>query len=478
MTDNKISSFVASIIALLMASGIHSMAHAVKPINISLYDIDVSQAERERLQKVLDTFFSESISVISERNVITTVRLTNKKETSMQWYRSRFQLPSLPSFAVFTLRDRAPSNGITAILKRPYIMITSTIAYPVDTNEAALTMLSGRRVDGIIDYAANIAMYVSNNQEVEYQILRDETPLFIEFSSKTELYEFERAVYEAQQNERSTPFINTLTASNEAPQTPIRIFALNKLFDNDSKKLRPINEEISAAQWWDDMLSDYSLTLDHASSSEAFAAMSEGGNVCILNVYKNAEREKLAYFSKPAVFYLKPRIYAPASSEKALKLKTSMNDKPINFSEWSPREKGITLGYSNIVQSYLANIKVDTYIDNQEFINLDEIPYERVNAMLKSNIVDFIIEYPSRLKQLRAQVGDTSSLINFEIENATTSTPAYIACNRSSIGRDVISAINFVLSDATKIGPLIDIYTDGFSASEIEKYTQDALQVH
>lgn len=478
MKNRPLGSYIFLFLTLIGLNGFLAFAQATTLINIALEDVDVSLDERAKLQNSLTAFFNDDISVISDNYITTNIQLTTGENTTSQWYRSRYQLPSLPGFAYFSLPNPSPGTEITAVLKRPYTILTNSVAYPVNDISAALTMLSGQRVNGIIDYSANVALYFMENDELEYEIIREATPLFIEFSSMTELDVFEQLVMAAEQEGRSIPFPSKQTVETRSAKTQVDFYVLNKLFDNGTKKLLPLTEEVSAMQWWDDSLPEYNLTLRYASSSEAFAAMSEAENICIMNIFKDAEREKLAYFSKPALFYLNARLYALASSEAAQTLKKSLNGMPVNLIEWLPQQKDTIFGYSNVVLRLLGDIAMSTNANKQRYINLDELPIERVVGLLQRNRVDFVIDYPTRLKQARDKVGDTSPLISFEIENATESSAAYIACNRSPIGSTLISSINSVLADPTKIETLIEIYTQGYSASDVEKYREDALQPH
>ena len=181
------------IFILFVASSMITNAQKVVRINFVLEDIKVSEKELSRLGSELQHYFVDKVELVSERDSSASIRLTTKPSES-QWMRSRYQLPPLPGFALFTPEQVTSETGVIAVLNRPYILFTESLAYPTDTRQAALNMLSRKRVDSILDYSANAALYQIDDRDIEFRIIREESPIYIEFNSITQLTKFEQEV--------------------------------------------------------------------------------------------------------------------------------------------------------------------------------------------------------------------------------------------------------------------------------------------
>lgn len=450
--------------------------HAVTKAEIALDNVYVSSEERQKLQDLLTPYFDQRVTVSLNQYEPAQVRLTNGVSSSQHWFRSRYRLPSIPAFARFYLSSDMSPGGVTAILKRPYMLSTIENAYQVDNKDAALTMLEGNRVVGILDYAANSALYLMNNPGLKSEVIRDRTPLYIEFTSRLEQEQFEQRVAQATNNGVPSPFETDVDTEARTSATEIKWFLLNKLFDNGTKKLLPVSDEVKAAAWWDEMLPQYALSVTFANSTEAFSSLTRTDNVCVMNVYKNTKRQKQALFTQPTVYYLNVRIYGRTDTLKTQALNAGYEGMPVNLNTWLPLQQDSIFGYSGVALRNTVDMPDTLLADDTRFINLDKLPFERVVALLDRKRVDYIIDYPSRLKEARARVGDTTPLSSFEIENATESAPAYVACSDSATGQSVVSAIDLVLQDPKKADFLIGIYTDGLSQSEKQAYRRDAGQ--
>ncbi|WP_026375832.1 hypothetical protein [Aestuariibacter salexigens] len=449
----------------------HAHSKTTQHLHFLPEQITLSEQQRERIEQHFSEVLNTPVIYHSDVAADVTIRLSVVPQPDEDWLRSRYEYAAIPAFALLTLPGGiSQSSEFTGVVNRPYRLRYETAVYPIDEEEAALTLLERGRISAIIDYADNAGLYTSRNKHIEKQAISSSKPVYIEFTTASAREHFETRIEQLIAENISVPFVKSASDTSRHADSTLHWILINKYFDNNQDALTVSYSDTEATQWWRQQLANNTtLQIHNMSSTAAFDFIVENANACILNVLRTEARQQVTYFSQPAVYYLDLRLYALRESEHAQLLKRQTGQRTLSLETLASTYPSLIFGYTRgaITHPVIGDIIAD---EPQRFINLDSGEMERAIPLLKRGRIDYMLEYPTTLHEIRRAVGDDTPLTSFALEDSKQAVPAHIACSLTERGKQHINEINAILEDPSLRKSLADVYTKGMSESEQRAY--------
>ncbi len=169
-------------------------------------------------------------------------------------------------------------------------------------------------------------------------------------------------------------------------------------------------------------------------------SMEMGNNICACG-FKKPEREKVGYFSIPAIIALPFSIVAKKGHLKSffgdisiISLVKLLQNKNLIGGITQKRSYG---GINSIIKEHEE--KKTLYIHASTHLLIE---------MLLKNRVDYVIEIPSFARYIAKQMGSEEEIESFAIkENKQQVLIAHIFCTKNNLGRHIIDRINEILKN-------------------------------
>lgn len=168
---------------------------------------------------------------------------------------------------------------------------------------------------------------------------------------------------------------------------------------------------------------------------KAFAA---GENICKLDLFKTAEREKTAYFSqKPSVIDAPLRLFVKENDERKMALS-------------SPVDIAALFNNPKYKASYVTSRSYNTTIDNAVLsstnakVTTNESTKRIIKDFLKGKS-DYVVEYSAVMSFFKSQMKYKKGLFSLPIKDTQPYVLGYAACAKTLWGKTAIDAIDAVL---------------------------------
>jgi len=233
----------------------------------------------------------------------------------------------------------------------------------------------------------------------------------------------------------------------------------------------PLAPTTSTSTYTEDLilskLTQYQITLQRVSMKRIDAQLKNKDNVCAASRIKTKQRLKYSLYSKPQNIYLSHKIYRLANKSP---LSPAIFDTLGNL-------KSLYHLFGQYPDSILAiadGVSYGKILDNQiSHLNKDNL-YNRggshrvvaINEMLFKDRVDFIIYYPTEIKLL---LSEPDILESYHIAGTEPYILGHFTCSNSEFGKQVISDINNILSDAYTTEDFYNAHSRWLLPSDIKK---------
>jgi len=166
-------------------------------------------------------------------------------------------------------------------------------------------------------------------------------------------------------------------------------------------------------------------------------------NTCNIFAFKNKEREKFATFSVPFSIFSSNHIIMKKEKAELLGID---NTKPYSFNKFL--ELTTIKGILDKSRSYSS--KIDTILKNKQAkSNFKQEPFtaERLLTLLDMGRIDYILEYPSVVNNLKKKNELKGEFVFIQIKEIDPFTWGYIACPKNKWGEKLIGHLNQIILD-------------------------------
>ncbi|GGW82832.1 hypothetical protein [Alteromonas halophila] len=455
------------VLALLTMSAPGNAAQSCRPLVVfSFSDITPSNNEQQRLREQvyqsLDSI-TGSDATTELCHDYTRITLSNIPAQFADKYPSRFTLTDTPAFATFSLSGITPENTIVGQRARPYMLKVPFATYLVNSDETAITLLQSGKISEVIDYAVNIPIYEQALPSVTVARRHATTPvsLLFEVASHRDTFDTVAAPHFTREE---TPLNTT---PNTPSATPVTWLVLNKYFSMTQNALVALHSERKSIQWLDAQLEQYTFTIRQTNGSDAIRQLQENDDICVMGIYPSEERQRFARFSMPTSYFLSPRLYfrSDAIDDKdfaAFTTSAGVLDATAFLSSYS----ALSVGYSPELLTLLSPVADYLKSRPQRFLQIDVLERERMLALVQKGRLDGFVDFPSHLAEARQHLHDLPALHSFTVSPTPVVGQARAACNHSTLGNNVINAIDGILSNPKQRYAYISLLADAMLAPE------------
>lgn len=187
-------------------------------------------------------------------------------------------------------------------------------------------------------------------------------------------------------------------------------------------------------------LDEYTQYKEAGNLSRYHQLLATGEQVCGTGIYKTAEREKIAYFSDPLLvgpqtfLVMKKSTFQKLGLSEKVSLKDVLKNKEMLLGLATNRSYGAML--DEIIVDYKSHGAILSYdYGSREGGFFEMLLYGRVDALLA---------HPEEFAYQGARLGALDELVTVAIEEDDTPY-AYVACSKTSWGKEVIGRINEVI---------------------------------
>lgn len=167
-------------------------------------------------------------------------------------------------------------------------------------------------------------------------------------------------------------------------------------------------------------------------------AFEQGENVCQLDLFKTAKREKIAYFTKnPSIIDAPLRLFIKGKDDSKLQLS-------------APVDINTLLNRNDFNAAYVASRSYNTHIDQalKQANNAKLKTMESTKKLIKDfykGRSDYVIEYSAVMSYFKTTLKYNKGLFSLPIKDTAPYTLGYAACSKTLWGKTTIDAIDKVL---------------------------------
>jgi len=192
-----------------------------------------------------------------------------------------------------------------------------------------------------------------------------------------------------------------------------------------------------------DQLSEYNLNSKVASFDTAYNHMERFKNICIRNLAKTAEREKLFIFSEPQTFLLSPRLYFSPQ----LNVEDIAAIKQLSFREVFKHYPKLSIGFeSNRAYGKQLSKQFENFPLENMFMRADSNGENLMIAMLLKGRIDMLVEYPYVFDYKSKKISPELKIQHSSISDIEPFMFAHLACSKSDESHQLIREVNTVLT--------------------------------
>lgn len=193
-------------------------------------------------------------------------------------------------------------------------------------------------------------------------------------------------------------------------------------------------------------LSHYEVELQTVPIARLNLLLKTGQKTCATSRVKTAARLKENLFSLPVSLYMGLRLYFIASNEAMPKYLVNKNEQIVSLKALFDRYPNRILG-TNKGRSYGESLDPQIALLNSS--NLVERggknPAVTVTEMLKRKRIDYLIDYPIQIKEIKDATNEKFELTSQGLKHSAPYIIGHIACNKTETGRTFIKEANAAL---------------------------------
>lgn len=189
-----------------------------------------------------------------------------------------------------------------------------------------------------------------------------------------------------------------------------------------------------------------SMPMQHKATSyeHALSLMSKRANICIRNIVKSPERERLFVFSEPQTIFLGARLYI--SDQQVFEQISALEE--ITLASIAANFPRLTLG---IEESRSYGITLDKAINDwpeqNKYIVKRSDNEAMMIMMLAKNRIQLLLEYPTVFKLDSEQLFPEKYFNSVELTDIAPFVFGRIACSKTTDGQEIVNRINKAFPD-------------------------------
>ena len=417
-----------------------------------------------KIEKVT-TKWDRAIELVSSGKADILLGTTNQDDNRLLYSSSHIN-KTYPIHA-FYLKDRFTINSFTefdnlSIALRQGSSIDRLLKnkdniYEVNSIYQADRLVLNQRVDIALAYSYNTHL-VSPKNLLSNQEVISERNVYLAFSNnqkgKIIQSSFEKAMQNAiNENRLIGLFSNELDYQHAIyPKNNVtNVIQWNlapKLYNKKTKRLEVLKREVDYSQYLIEQMPKYNFKINTKTSKLNQKVENINLTTCSFNIKRNEKQLNNLYFSKPAHVFIKPKLFFLKSSSLNDLLTSNGDSHTININELitnSPYLQ-ISIRENSSIHKSLTSLLNASVLNKLHVV--DELNYKNMMSLLLANRINGFIAWPTIVSELLDNKEDIKNIRSTPIEeNIGKNMFSYITCTKSDDGKEVIGAINEILSN-------------------------------
>ncbi|WP_440873877.1 substrate-binding periplasmic protein [Thalassotalea sp. PLHSN55] len=334
---------------------------------------------------------------------------------------------------------------------------SSTSFYGVDDIRNISRLIANKRIDGALTYSYNLHLADPKSSLATVELI-PAMPLHIAFSPNEQGHRL-KAIFEQQmpkllENDLLKHFFaspedyhhaNLIDAA--ATRKQVNWHVISKTFNKNTKKLEAMPWEVFTSEYIASQVNEFKFDLKINNYKETKKQLLQTPGSCAINVRKPEQLNNNILYSNAFHAFLAPRLFIAKDSLLENQISALLADGKLNIMQLLRHHVTLRLavkdsfGLENNVREL-----VGSELSNR-IITVDKKNYDRLSNMLVQQRIDALIVLPALLDSESNLLG-TEPLTSYALKPALGKTLlTYIACSNDDVGRQVIKAINNLLSD-------------------------------
>ena len=167
----------------------------------------------------------------------------------------------------------------------------------------------------------------------------------------------------------------------------------------------------------------------------------QGKNICMVDLFKKPEREKVLYYSNPTYFGIPAQVIMLKTKADSLFGKKSN----VSLVELMKNKELRTIAEAKRSYGILDPIiKANSALEN---VSIAPLNNKSLMSMLQKNRIDYFIEYPQAISSL---TDNPQAIRTFDIDEQVPFITTYVTCAKTPWGLTVINNVNVILKTQHK----------------------------
>ena len=292
-----------------------------KPLRIwlSVEGIEFSAQTMERYKTIVEDALQTPavLSVTPIENADIKIVDSIMRVENDGWETTRMLLDIIPSFSLVSLQDSLPPSAIIGFIKRPHMVHLTSGRYPLDDMNVAADMLAAGRIDAIMDYTENAALYQLRHSTFKSNTVRINTDLRIAFRDKSLAVKMDETLagFNAVSDKelRLSEAVKNIDIGDR--NEFLNWYLIAKQFDPVDNKLYPTQEDMAFTKWLEAQWPDVHFNIVSTNLRTAYKQVLVEKNSCVVNTRKKEAREDMALYSDVSFVFLDFQVYVLAGSK-------------------------------------------------------------------------------------------------------------------------------------------------------------------
>ena len=450
---------------------------------LDINDVDVSRQQIVRYQNILKDTFKRPVRITRNElpNVDAIIVDRLMRTETDGWITSTNLLDVIPGFTLVTLSEQTPDNPLIGQLQRPFMLKLDSQSYPLNDMTIAADMLTAGRIEAILDYRENGALYQIKNQDFKLHEIRPHTSIRVAFKSKQMARTLDNALYALAGVEQNAEQLNDVVKDIQLNDTRdiLNWYLVVKQFDPVDNKLHATPEDIAATQWLQEKWPHKRFNILHTNTNTAYEKLASQESACVFNTGRNPQRESMALYSDVTFVFLDFHLYTLADSPADQSLQKWTQDyatDSVNMLDYFEQNDLGLIGY----YQYLLRLKgyeeaIKPLIEKmpERFIEIRATGPKKSITLLDQERIDYLLIPPYLLQFELSESERIGKLSSYRYSKSSGAFPTHLACSRSEEGQAVVSMMNQVLADPNDRQELFKLYTRFMINADVPSFIRE-----
>lgn len=430
--------------------------HAV----VDIENIQVNKAILLRYQAMLSNSLGQKVYVHQNKDLTIKaydIVITDDLLKQENWYRSHYIFDYVPAINKLMLSKETKSPTLTAIVSRPFTPSNIKLVYKAENKDTALRLFKSGKVNAIVDYEKNNSLYRGLGNSVHYQKVSSRKTIFAKFKQASLASKFNTAAIDLDNEDK---YASEEIATSHDEQSQIHWYFIGKKINNE-QILVPYPDEIKVSKHLIGQLPQFDIVTDSTNISAIFNKMKYQDNVCVFNTFASNKRRELAHFSKPTNLYLDFRLFTLKGTEADKKLLSLKQNNEIDLTSIFSDANSSVLGIFNYDKPRFPKSWLTLFKQQPDKItSFNEENLTRSYELLARGRVGYIISYESVFGPHLPEQFTIEQFSSYTLSDKKRHAPAFLACSKSPLGKQVVDAVNALLDKTPVKNKLRSVYSD------------------